>query len=196
MTTYAFDALPAYDPDTGALVKNGVGRVYAVIDTAFASPLAVTDLNGIPMVDIVASSIGMLPEFKVEDHPQVVWKSGGYTILLSSVTGLMEAAQAAATAADEAAQAAAQAAAAAAAAQAAAEAAAGSGGDGGLSTTQLNTYLGGDAQNLIDRMIMPRLRVDANTWEARPDCRVALTIGALPAPDDLGNFDVFIEDAS
>src|SRR5690606_44516 len=125
MVSYAYGPLVAYDPTAGVLVKSASGRVYALNDTSFVSPLSVTDLQGVTLTDIVSSADGVLPEFKVDDHPSVMWKSGNFVLLLESVKGLQEAAEDAAAAA-EAAQSAAEAA-----QLAAEEAAANSGGGSG-----------------------------------------------------------------
>jgi len=100
MATYVFGPFVAYDPTPpGALVKGAAGKVYATTDTAFATPLSVTDMAGVAMTDIFSSAEGVIEEFKVVDHSQVVWKSGSYVLPLTSDQGLKEAAESAASAA-------------------------------------------------------------------------------------------------
>lgn len=109
MTTYTYPILPAIDPTTGLPVRNSGGQVFAPDDTAFSTPLPVTDLSGIPITGnvIVTTSQGVTTQFRVEDQPVVVWKSGSYVIGLSSPQGMLDATTASQAAA-EAAQAAAE----------------------------------------------------------------------------------------
>lgn len=103
---------------------------------------------------------------------------------------------AAEAAAGSASAAATQAASAAAAAQIAADAAqsladnGGGGGTGGLSPEALNTYLGGNAQDLITRSVGVQLRVNSTTWEPRPAGRIVIAIGEDPPPPDRTGFDL------
>lgn len=101
-----FKGKPAIDPATNLLVKDGSGQVYAVTDTSFASPLEVTDTAGLPLATISTGPLGIHQDFDtVDQHLEVVWKSGPYTVTLESSEGI--AAAAAASAAQPAADAAA-----------------------------------------------------------------------------------------
>jgi hypothetical protein len=107
MTWYTFDAYIALDPDTEQIARNAAGQVYATSDTAFASPLPVTDLAGVVRFELLADDRGFIEAFRVENHKIVVWKSGGYEIPMWSMTGVLEdveAAKAAALAAQAAAE--------------------------------------------------------------------------------------------
>jgi hypothetical protein len=78
--------------------------VYDINDTSGTTPLSVTDLNGIPLSEIKTTDQGITDSFRVEDHPEVIWRSGSYAIPLSSPKAMRDAAeQAAASAADSAA---------------------------------------------------------------------------------------------
>lgn len=99
MTDYGYGPFVAYDPTTNTLVTNGAGQVYALTDTAFATPLSATDLTGTPVSIVPSSGIGVIDEFVVADQPEVNWKSGAYVIRLSSIKGLYDLALSASTAA-------------------------------------------------------------------------------------------------
>jgi hypothetical protein len=73
----------------GDIVRNTSGQVYAVGDTAFAAPLTVTDLAGIPMTTVDIGDIPITEQFQIDDQPQVVWKSGAYILTLWSPLGLL-----------------------------------------------------------------------------------------------------------
>lgn len=110
MTSYVYDAIPAYDEDSGGIARNAVGQVYATTDTTFATPLPVTGLAGDTLANLTTSASGFIPSFRVEDQLVVVWKSGPYEIPLISISGViarLEAQLAASLAAQEAAEAAA-----------------------------------------------------------------------------------------
>lgn len=106
MTTYRYDSMPAID-DAGTPARGATGQVYAVTDLTRSSPLLVTDLTGITLANLRTNHLGILPPFMVEDHKEVVWKSGAHEQLLVSVSGILddvEAARQAAIAAETAAQ--------------------------------------------------------------------------------------------
>lgn len=106
MTWYTFGGYPAYDPAAAQLVIDAVGQVFAVADTAFATPLQTYDLTNTPQAELRANSQGYLVQFRVENHPEVIWKSGGYKVPLQSFKGAFDLATAASTAATTAAAAA------------------------------------------------------------------------------------------
>lgn len=81
--TYAYKA--AFDPQTLQLAQNATGQVYAVSDTAFTNPLPTYDLSGLP-VELTSNMLGFLPSFQVEDHVELIWKSGEYVFHLNTTT--------------------------------------------------------------------------------------------------------------
>lgn len=85
-----FDSLIAYNPDTSELVSGATFQVFAVDDSAFATPLAITDpASGANIATLVSSSIGVLPDFRVAGNPpQVVLKSGAFVTKLTSRLGV------------------------------------------------------------------------------------------------------------
>lgn len=114
MTTYPFDMQLVVDPNNPFnVVANGQVYIYDTSDTGNASPLALTDPNGLPLINpLVSTNNGFLPAFRA-DVPQVKWASGGFVGYFNSFEGLREvaaeasiAAAAAATAAISAADAA------------------------------------------------------------------------------------------
>lgn len=118
---YTFPPLPAINPQDGTLVPAGQGQIYAPDN--LSTPLTVVDLNGVPMAAVSVSASGLTQAFRVEDHPQVVWVSGSYQVVLVATATLVQIAEDAQAAAE--------------AAQAAAEAAAG--GAGGIGYVQVVT---------------------------------------------------------
>lgn len=114
MTDFVYEASVALDPSQGGvLVRSATGAVYAKSDTGLTSPLTVRGPAGDSKTVIVSSSQGVIEAFIATDHAEVIWASGPYAIVLSSVTGLKQAAEdaagAAVTASDAAAAAAAKA---------------------------------------------------------------------------------------
>lgn len=85
--TYAHTAL--FDPNTQRLAPAGSeGQLYAVSDTGFTDPLPAFDLTGIP-VALIANEVGFIPDFQVEGHVEVLWKSGEYVFHLTTTTPLI-----------------------------------------------------------------------------------------------------------
>lgn len=99
MTTYTFPSYPALDPTTETLVRGASGQVYDINDTSGTTPLSVTDLNGLPLSEIKTTEQGITDSFRVEDHPEVIWRSGPYVIPLSAPKAMRDAAESAATSA-------------------------------------------------------------------------------------------------
>ncbi|MDQ4502194.1 LamG-like jellyroll fold domain-containing protein [Sinomonas sp. ASV322] len=90
MTDYPFDSTLVADPVTFARAANASVTVYDVADTANASPLALKDLNGLPLPNPLASSKdAFLPPF-VAGVPQVKLVGGGLTVTASSYKGMLE----------------------------------------------------------------------------------------------------------
>lgn len=83
-----FDAKLALNPTTGNVVAGASALVYAADDLSFVTPLAITDLQGIPLAALIASPTGVYPPFKVADEPEkVLAKSGTMITPLTSVNG-------------------------------------------------------------------------------------------------------------
>lgn len=89
MTWYDFESQIALDQETETLARNTEGSLYAPGDTAFATPLTVTDLAGVEMTAIRANGQALLPQIRVEDHKVVIWKSGQYKTVLLSISGVV-----------------------------------------------------------------------------------------------------------
>lgn len=78
----------ALNEQAGTVVPGAVARVYAPSDTAYATPLAITDLSGVPMTQLQAGPTGIYPAFRVAGRPsQVIAKSGPVITPLTSVLG-------------------------------------------------------------------------------------------------------------
>lgn len=141
MVAYAYEARPVVDPSTGTstLVPNATFQFYAYSDNTFVTPLTVRTMvaGAMTAVTSMASNAnGILDEFEVDDQWRVWAKSGSHTVLMTSTQGLADAAEAARVAAV--------------AAQGAAESAAQDAADAaGLTTEQIDTYMGGTAANLV-----------------------------------------------
>lgn len=97
-----------YGGDTVAIVpgsnpvqiaKSTTGQVFAITDTALASPLTVTDRNGIERTTVYINDVGAMEPFISTSGPQVLWSGGGLVLTLTSPTSLIESAQDAAAAA-------------------------------------------------------------------------------------------------
>lgn len=87
-----FPATVAIDPDTGTVVQSATAQVYAMTDTAFATPLAITDLVDVPIANLRASATAVYPAFKVPGHTQILVKSGdAVTPMLSVYAMIVEA---------------------------------------------------------------------------------------------------------
>ena len=90
MPNYPFPPAIALDEPSGGIARNAEGQVYEVSDTAFATPLAVTDLAGVPMTALTSSNQGIIPAFRVTvSQPRVMWKSGGSIIEILSNDGIL-----------------------------------------------------------------------------------------------------------
>jgi hypothetical protein len=91
MTDYPFDMQLVVDPlNPENVVAEGQVYIYDPSDTGFASPLALKDLNGLPLTNPLTSTPrGFLEEF-VAPAPQVLWKSGEYTGLFNSFKGMLD----------------------------------------------------------------------------------------------------------
>lgn len=101
MAFFTFPAFVAVDPTNPQnVVANGVGQIYATSDLAFATPLTITDLNGIELAELNSNDIGLVAAFRADcAEGLVVWGSGGYGVPLMAPDAILAAAQAAAAAA-------------------------------------------------------------------------------------------------
>lgn len=83
-----FVATLALNPDTGTVVPGAVADVYDITDTAFAAPLDITDVAGVPQANLTASPTGVYPAFKIATGEQsVVVKSGDILTPIRSELG-------------------------------------------------------------------------------------------------------------
>lgn len=93
MVAYTFPSYPALDPTTETLVRGASGQVYDINDTAGSTPLSITDLNGLPLAEVKTTEQGITTPFRVEDKPEVIWRSGSYAIPLSAPKAMRDAAE-------------------------------------------------------------------------------------------------------
>jgi hypothetical protein len=89
-----YDSQIAYNPDTEELVTGAAFQVFAADDSAYATPLPLTDpASGAGIPTLRSSNIGVLPSFRVAgDPPQVILKSGSFVTQLTSKFGAVLAA--------------------------------------------------------------------------------------------------------
>lgn len=88
MTFYSYAYRVAIDPNSLVIAPPGsIGQVFAVSDKAFSTPVPTFDLTGIP-VELVSGEHGFLPSFQVENHVELLWKSGEYVFHLNTTTPL------------------------------------------------------------------------------------------------------------
>lgn len=78
----------AIDPATGSIVPDAVGTVFDAADTAYATPLTVTDLTGVPLASLTAGPTGIFPDFRCPGHTQVVVRAGGFSTPVESMLAL------------------------------------------------------------------------------------------------------------
>lgn len=84
-----FDTKLALNPDTGTVIPNAVAQVYAMSDTAFSTPLPITDMSELPLTALVASPTGVYPPFKCPGHTQVMARAGEAKTPLTSLFGML-----------------------------------------------------------------------------------------------------------
>jgi hypothetical protein len=82
-----FEQKLALNDLTGTIFPGAVATIYAVTDTAFAIPLAITDITDAPLPNLVASPTGIYPAFKCPGHTQVIAKAGEVTTPITSRLG-------------------------------------------------------------------------------------------------------------
>lgn len=101
-----FPATLAVDSATGTRLRNAEAQVYAMTDTAFATPLAITDMADVPFSGnkLTSNSDGIYPEFKPPAGvTQVLVKSGQALTPMTSIGSYaMAASQSAGSAAESA----------------------------------------------------------------------------------------------
>lgn len=95
MATYTYRPQPAVGAD-GTLSTDGVGSVYAVTDTGFTTPLTVIASGEVPTTVLQVSPLGLLPGFRIDGHPELIWASGEAVVHIASLTGILEAVESAA----------------------------------------------------------------------------------------------------
>lgn len=81
-----FDYRLAIDPTAGAVVPNATAEVYDVEDTAFGSPLPITDVTGAPLTQLLASPTGVFPQFMVTSGATQVMIRTGSGIVTPAVS--------------------------------------------------------------------------------------------------------------
>jgi hypothetical protein len=83
-----FDVSIAYDPATQLLQPNAVATVYDISDTGNTTPLAITDISGNPLTNLISDGNGVFPQFiVVAGNSQVRAVSGSYATVITSVLG-------------------------------------------------------------------------------------------------------------
>lgn len=74
--------------DVGGNAASDVsGQLFASTDLDAVTPLSPVDLNGVPFIDdaLIASSLGILPSFRIAGFTAVDWVSGGYRITIPCI---------------------------------------------------------------------------------------------------------------
>jgi hypothetical protein len=87
-----FPSAAALDPTSSPsiLKTDATAQVYSITDTAFATPLALEDLSGVPMgTTLTSSSLGFYPAFRAPGYTQVIAVSGTHETPLISLYGLI-----------------------------------------------------------------------------------------------------------
>lgn len=83
--TYAVDT-------NGIPVADATGTIHAIEDTEGATPLAITDLAGVPMASVTISAAGVNQAFMVDDRTQVLWVAteGDVHVIIESLDAMEE----------------------------------------------------------------------------------------------------------
>ena len=103
MTNYPFDMQLVVDPfNPENVVANGIVTIYDPADTANATPIALTDTNGLPIGNPISSNSSGFTSPFIATSPQVKWVAGGYSGYFSSYIGMLNEAIAARQAAEDA----------------------------------------------------------------------------------------------
>ncbi len=85
---YWFEPVVAKDSDSDAIAYGASGQVYDITDTAFANPLTVTLLSGVPTDTLSVGALGVTPEFGHETKRILVFKSGAFEFLMVSISAM------------------------------------------------------------------------------------------------------------
>lgn len=86
---FTFGALVAYDPNTSVFAKNASFQAYATTDTAFATPLAITNASGgafSPANTLNSGLMGVLPQFQQASNSVVVLRDSTGTYVWTVVS--------------------------------------------------------------------------------------------------------------
>lgn len=84
----SYSASLALNPATGDVVAGASALIYADTDTAFTTPLPITDMAGVPLAALVSGPSGVYPAFKVvSEATNVVAKAGTLITPLTSEKG-------------------------------------------------------------------------------------------------------------
>lgn len=78
----------ALNDQTGNVLSNAVAQIFAMDDEAFATPLLITDMEGLPITTFRSSPNGFYPAFKVPSgQTQVNARSGNVVTPITSLFG-------------------------------------------------------------------------------------------------------------
>jgi hypothetical protein len=89
LTTYAFDPQLVADPVTFQRAANASITVYDVADTSNSTPLALTDMNGLPLTNPLTSTADAIIGAFQTTSPQVKLVGGGLSIPVGSYSELL-----------------------------------------------------------------------------------------------------------
>lgn len=79
----------AVDPATNGPVPGATADVFDASDLTYSTPLAITDMSGTPMSQLVAGPLGIFPPFKCPGHTQIIAKVGDMVTPIDSVLGVV-----------------------------------------------------------------------------------------------------------
>lgn len=83
-----FDQKIALNDLTGNIVPNATAEVFAMTDTSFSTPLAITDMTGLPLPQLRSSPTGFYPAFRVPSgQTQVIARSSTVLTVITSFLG-------------------------------------------------------------------------------------------------------------
>lgn len=90
MTWYDYQNATAFDPYTKEGVPDGVGEIFDLADTGYATPLtAVLMGSGLQTQQLPTDQFCQLEGFQVENLKQVRFKSGAFTKVMNTTTPLV-----------------------------------------------------------------------------------------------------------
>lgn len=161
----SFDALLAVAAGSDGRLAPvaGSGQIFALADTSFTTPLPLRDNAGVAILQLASSSLGFVPEFQADipdvDMGRAWFKSGPYVQQVESYRGLRDVVSAVSASASLAALSSA------ASSKAATDALVLA---GGVTSTQIDTYLGGVAEGLVNT-VAGKAVLDPATGKLRTD---------------------------